>query len=33
MVVRLVGLFLVGMSLMYGILVLLSLVGVVVPQF
>ncbi len=33
MVLRLVGLFLVGMALMYSVLVLLSLVGVVVPHF
>jgi len=30
---RIVGLFLVGMTLMYGVLVLLSLVSVVVPHF
>ena len=33
MVVRLVGLFLVGMSLMYLMLILLWFVGVVVPHF
>ncbi len=33
MLVRLVGLFLVGMSFMYVVLMLLSLVGVVVPHF
>ena len=33
MLLRLVGLFLVGMSFMCGALVLLSLVGIVVPHF
>ncbi len=33
MLVRIVGLFLLGMSCMYGVLVLLSLIGVVVPHF
>lgn len=33
MLVRLVGLFLVGMSLMYGVLLLLSFVGIVFPHF
>ena len=33
MLMRLVGLFLVGMSLMYAVLMLLAVVGVMVPHF